>query len=80
MCLLSSRHVWPLGELCWVYSLSDRIAEAQKILDELIARAKTEYISGLFLAGPAYYFQKIMTRHLNLWSWHLSNVIVHFLL
>jgi TolB-like protein/class 3 adenylate cyclase/Tfp pilus assembly protein PilF len=53
--LLSSRHVWPLGELCWVYSLSGRVSEAQKILDELIARAKTEYISGLFLAGPAYF-------------------------
>ncbi len=53
--LLSSRHVWPLCELCWVYSLSDKVSEAQKILDELIARAKTEFISGLFLSGPAYF-------------------------
>jgi len=53
--LLSSRHVWPLGELCWVYSLSGRTSEVKKILDELLVRAKTEYISGLFLAGPAYF-------------------------
>jgi len=53
--LLSSRHVWPLGELCWVYSLSGRISEVEKILNELIVRAETEYISGLFLAGPAYF-------------------------
>ena len=53
--LLSSRHVWPLGELCWVYSLSGRTTEVEKILNELIVRAETEYISGLFLAGPAYF-------------------------
>ena len=53
--LLSSRHVWPLCELCWVYSLSGRVSEVQKILDELIIRAKTESISGLFLSGPAYF-------------------------
>ena len=65
--LLSSRHVWPLCELCWVYSLSGRVSEAQKILDELIVRSKTESISGLFLSGLLI-FQKTMTRHLNLWS------------
>ncbi|HKC37831.1 MAG TPA: hypothetical protein VKB95_17260, partial [Chitinophagaceae bacterium] len=53
--LLSSRHVWALCELCWVYSLLGKVSEAQKILDELIVRAKTESISGLFLSGPAYF-------------------------
>ena len=56
--LLSSRHVWALGELCWVYSLSGRTSEAEKILNELIVRAETEYVSGLFLAGTAYFSKK----------------------
>jgi hypothetical protein len=41
-----------------VYSLSGRISEVEKILNELIVRAETEYISGLFLAGTAYYSKK----------------------
>ena len=51
----SMRHTWPLGELSWVYSLSENVAECQKIMDELIVRSKTEFISGLFLSGAAYF-------------------------
>ena len=52
---LSARHPWPLVELCWVYSLSDNLPEAQKILNELMTRSKTEFISGLFMSGAAYF-------------------------
>jgi tetratricopeptide (TPR) repeat protein len=51
---LSSRHQWPLTDLCWLYSLTNNIQEAQKIFDELIARSHTEYISGFFLSCAAY--------------------------
>ena len=53
--LFSSRHTWPLVELCWVYSLSGNVPEIQNIMDELIKRSKTEFISGLFLSGAAYF-------------------------
>jgi tetratricopeptide (TPR) repeat protein len=51
---LSSRHQWPLTDLCWLYSLTNNIQEAQKIYDELIERSQTEYISGFFLSCVAY--------------------------
>ena len=53
--LISARHPWPLVELCWVYSLTDRVSDAQKITDELILRSKTEFISMLMLSGAAYF-------------------------
>jgi adenylate cyclase len=46
---LSSGQLLPVVELCWVYSLSGKITETQKILDELILRSQTEYISSFFL-------------------------------
>ena len=52
---LSSRQGLPLVELAWVYSLADKIAEAQKIMDELVLRSQTEFISGFFLCCVAYY-------------------------
>ncbi len=52
---LSARHPWPLVELCWVYSLAGNLLEAQKIMDELITRSQTKFISGLFMSGAAYY-------------------------
>jgi len=52
---ISSRHPWPLVELCWVYSLLGRASEIQEIMDELIMRSKTEFISGVFLSGVAYF-------------------------
>jgi len=51
---LSSRHQWPLTDLCWLYSLTNNMEEAQKIFEELIARSQTEYISGFFLGCVAY--------------------------
>ena len=51
---LSGRHSWPLGELCNAYALTGKTQEAQEILDELIERSKTEFISGMFLFIPAY--------------------------
>jgi adenylate cyclase len=52
---LSARHPWYLVELGWVYSLSGNQSEAQQILDELLIRSKTEFISGLFMSGAAYF-------------------------
>ena len=51
---ISARHAWPLAELCNAYSLTGENAEAQKLLDELISRSKTEFISGMFLFIAAY--------------------------
>ena len=52
---ISARHQYPLMQLCWLYYLKDDIAEAQKLLDEIIERSKTEFISSLSLAVAAYY-------------------------
>ena len=52
---ISARHQYPLMELSWLYAMSDNISEAQKILDELIMRSNTEFISGLSLSVAAYY-------------------------
>ena len=51
---ISNRHAWPLAELCNAFALTGKIVEAQKILDELISRSATEFISGMFLFIPAY--------------------------
>ncbi|MGH2646960.1 MAG: tetratricopeptide repeat protein, partial [Ginsengibacter sp.] len=53
----SARHQYPLFVLSWIYAMIDNIAGAQKILDELIMRSKTEFISGLSLAVAAYHSQ-----------------------
>lgn len=55
---LSNRHSWALGELSWVYSLTGETAESEKILDELVTRSKTEYLSWLFISGVAYFSKK----------------------
>ena len=51
---ISGRHQYPLIELSWLFYTIDNISEAQKILDELILRSKTEFISGLSLSVVAY--------------------------
>lgn len=51
---VSGRHQYSLFELAWLYSQVDNIAEAQKILDELIMRSSSEFISGLSLCVAAY--------------------------
>ena len=45
----------PLLIMSWLYSAVNNITEAQKILDELMSRSKTEFISGLSLSVAAYY-------------------------
>jgi adenylate cyclase len=52
---ISARHQYALLELSWLYSTIDNISEAQNILDELILRSNTEFISGLSLSVAAYY-------------------------
>ena len=51
---ISGRHQYTLCELSWLYYRNDNIAGAQKILDELIARSQTEFISALSLSVAAY--------------------------
>jgi TolB-like protein len=51
---ISGRHQYALMQLSWLYYRSDNIPAAQKILDELIMRSKTEYVSGLSLSVAAY--------------------------
>ena len=51
---ISGRHQYSLFELCWLYSLTGNISEAQKIMDELLLRSSTEFISGLSLCVTAY--------------------------
>ena len=55
---ISGRHQYPLLELAWAYFKTDNIEEAQKIFDELLARSKTEFISGLSLGVTAYASKK----------------------
>lgn len=52
---LSARHPWPMVELCWVYYLSGNQTEVKKILDELVERSATQFQSGLFMSGAAYF-------------------------
>jgi len=52
---ISGRHQYTLGMLSWLYAMNDNLTESQKILDELITRSKTEYISGLSLSVAAYH-------------------------
>jgi TolB-like protein len=54
---LSSRHQWPLADLCWVHAVTGNMQPAKEIYDELIERSKTEYISGVFLGYTAYSLQ-----------------------
>ena len=54
---LSSRHHWPLADLCWVYVVTGNTRAAQEIYDELVERSGAEYISGFFLGCAAYSLQ-----------------------
>jgi TolB-like protein/class 3 adenylate cyclase/Tfp pilus assembly protein PilF len=51
---ISARHQYPLFLLSWLYSMINNTQEAQKILDELILRSKTEFISAVSLSIAAY--------------------------
>lgn len=51
---ISARHQYALCELSWLYFRSDNIPGAQMILEELIDRSKTEFISALSLSVAAY--------------------------
>jgi adenylate cyclase len=51
---LSARHQWPLADLCRAYALNGMTKEAEAIMNEFIERAKTEFISGLYLFIAAY--------------------------
>jgi TolB-like protein/Tfp pilus assembly protein PilF len=51
---ISARHQYALLIMSWLYSEVNNITEAQKILDELMLRSKTEFISGLSLSAAAY--------------------------
>jgi Tfp pilus assembly protein PilF len=52
---ISGRHQYPLFQLGWLYSMNGNLEGSQKILDELVMRSKTEFISGLSLSIAAYY-------------------------
>lgn len=54
---ISGRQPLPLVELSWVYSLIDNTAAIQAIMDELLLRSKTEYISATFLSCLSYYLK-----------------------
>ncbi len=51
---VSARHQYALLVLSWLYGIGDNIEEAQKILDEMIVRSTTEFISGVSLSVAAY--------------------------
>ncbi|MEO8766306.1 MAG: adenylate/guanylate cyclase domain-containing protein [Ginsengibacter sp.] len=51
----SGRHQYAMLVSSWIYGMGDNTAAAQKIMDELILRSETEFVSGLSLAVPAYY-------------------------
>ena len=48
---MSRRHPWFLGELGAAYAIAGRVADAERIQDELMARAKVAYMSPLSLAS-----------------------------
>ena len=48
---LSRRHPWFLGELGAAYAVAGRAADAERIQDELVARAKVSHMSPLSLAS-----------------------------
>ena len=52
------RHQWALSILCWLMENAGKTAEAEKVLDELLLRKDTEYISGWFLFVAAYSLRK----------------------
>jgi adenylate cyclase len=51
---LSGRHQYTLSLLSWLYYKSDNMPGAEALLEELIRRSKTEFISALSLAVAAY--------------------------
>lgn len=48
---MSRRHAWFLGELGCAYAVAGRTEDAERIQEELVARAKVAYISPLSLAS-----------------------------
>ena len=48
---LSRRHHWFLGELGAAYAVAGRVADAERIQDELAVRARTSYMSPISLAS-----------------------------
>jgi TolB-like protein len=54
---ISGRQPLPLVELSWVYSLAEDTAAIQAIMDELLVRSNTEYISATFLSCLSYYLK-----------------------
>jgi tetratricopeptide (TPR) repeat protein len=55
---ISRGHQYTLFILSWLYATVDNKTEAEQIFDELVARSKTEFISGLSLTVAAYYANK----------------------
>ena len=55
---ISKRHQYSLFLLSWLYAAVDNITEAEKILDELMTRSKTEFISALSISIAAYSSKK----------------------
>ena len=51
---ISGRHQYALLQLSWLYSFIDNVTGAHEILDELVLRSSTEFISGLSLCVAAY--------------------------
>jgi tetratricopeptide (TPR) repeat protein len=52
---LSDRHQWILADLAWVYAQVQNREGIQDILDELLRRAQSEFVSSLFI-GAVYYY------------------------
>jgi TolB-like protein/Tfp pilus assembly protein PilF len=55
---ISDRHQYPLLVWSWLYAAINKIDEAEKILNELITRSGTEFISGLSLSVAAYFSEQ----------------------
>jgi serine/threonine-protein kinase len=50
---ISSRHPWAVVDLGLTYAAAGRMADAKTIYDELVQRARTEYVQGSILAPLA---------------------------
>ena len=55
---LSARHQYPLLQLFYIYSLAGDTVAAREIADELMMRAKSEYVSGVVLAFICYTYKE----------------------
>ncbi len=76
--ILSSRQPLPLVELCRIYSLTGNITEIQNIMDELILRSKTEYISASYMCCVAYFSKDVekATEYLEQAFDHRDTILV----